>query len=116
MRISDWSSDVFSSDLQPSFAKDRMEGEIVVRMRRGERTTPGKGVVCQNDIPRPPLFRRDIVLEDGLEAVAHGVELDRWPRLLRQPLTLPLAEDRTTAEQRPRVSLPFNPDHRPLPT
>src|SRR3546814_9519887 len=88
MRISDWSSDVFSSDLQPSFAKDRMEGEIVVRMRRGERTTPGKGVVCQNDIPRPPLFRREIVLEDGLEADAHGVELDRWPRLLRQQLTL----------------------------
>src|SRR3546814_8061833 len=65
-----------------------MEGEIVVRMRRGERTTPGKGVVCQNDIPRPPLFRREIVLEDGLEADAHGVELDRWPRLLRQQLTL----------------------------
>src|SRR3546814_1994002 len=65
-----------------------MEGEIVVRMRRGERTTPDKGVVCQNDIPRPPLFRREIVLEDGLEADAHGVELDRWPRLLRQQLTL----------------------------
>src|SRR3546814_11051154 len=65
-----------------------MEGEIVVRMRRGERTTPGKGVVCQNDIPRPPLFRREIVLEAGLEADAHGVELDRWPRLLRKQMTL----------------------------
>src|SRR3546814_9828658 len=103
MRISDWSSDVCSSDLPGADPDDRVPGEDVGNPLRGvdaatgtrrahrrgaRRAVAGRGRFFAEDVPGPPPPR--LTLRPGRTIVAaSSTEGDTWPATPAAPSTAP---------------------------